>query len=70
MMMQELIGDYYRPSYRTKKQYSELDADDILDGQANPRHGTPSAVGNAVGRLGKMVVTFGVPVAPGKGPRL
>ena len=62
--MQELIGDYYRPSYKTKKQYSELQPDDILEGQANPRLGNPSPVGNAVGKLGKMAVTFGAPVAP------
>lgn len=61
MLIQELIGDYYRPSYRTKRLYAELDADEVLEGQVNPRKG-PSAVGNAVGKLSKVAVSFGAPV--------
>ena len=39
MLMQELVGDYYRPSYKTKKAYAELDPDDLLEGQMDPKKG-------------------------------
>ena len=55
--MQELIGDYYRPSYKIKKAYAELDPDDILDGQMDPKKGV-----NAIQGFTKVAVNIGANV--------
>lgn len=57
MLMQDLIGDYYRPSYRTKQLYAELDADEIMEGQIHNNKGV-----RAVERSTKVAVTFGANV--------